>query len=66
MNRLDQRVPAPPSKAAEAGKLALSVDEAAAGRFSAAFAVPQVIPLPTVRRLYFPLPDAGLPAPALG
>src|SRR5437660_5081039 len=42
LNWLDQRVPVLPSKAAEAGKLAFSSDEAVAGWFSATFVVPQV------------------------
>src|ERR1700742_3560968 len=44
-NALDQRVPVLPSTAAEAGKLAFSVDEAVAVLFSATLVVPQV-PLP--------------------
>src|ERR1700746_301532 len=41
---LDQRVPVLPSTAAEAGKLAFSVDDAVAGWLRAAFAVPQLPP----------------------
>src|SRR2546430_10782696 len=40
-NALDHRVPALPSTALAAGKLAFSVDEAVAGRFSATLVVPQ-------------------------
>src|ERR1017187_4837599 len=46
MKALDQRVPRLPSKAAEAGVPAFSVDEAVAGGLRAAFAVPQVLPPP--------------------
>jgi len=44
---LDQRVPVFPSTAADAGNEAFSVEDAVAGWFSAASAVPQVVlPLP--------------------
>jgi hypothetical protein len=41
LNALDQRVPALPSTAFEAGKLAFSVDDALAGLPTATFVVPQ-------------------------
>src|ERR1022692_4903833 len=41
-NALDQRVPVLPSTAAEAGKLALSVDDAVAGRPAARLVLPQL------------------------
>src|SRR5256885_9325984 len=41
LNALDHRVPALPSTAFAAGKLAFSVDVALAGRFSATLVVPQ-------------------------
>jgi hypothetical protein len=45
LNALDQRVPALPSTAALAGKVAFSTLDAAAGRPRAALAVPQVPPV---------------------
>jgi len=41
-NWLDHRVPALPSKAADAGRPAFSTDDAVAGRFSATLVLPQV------------------------
>src|SRR6185295_4928709 len=47
LNALDQRVPVLPSKAALAGNVAFSVEEALAGRPCAALAVPQP-PVPPI------------------
>src|SRR5258708_25715377 len=48
LKALDQRVPVLPSKAAEAGVPAFSIEDAVAGRPRAAFAVPPPPPLPMV------------------